>query len=196
MWIGDTYPEELLPYSAKDVHPGFVFIGSTNLIGADNFIKAEEYAESMQAENPRIARIWKHLGFVNKANLIRFHYLSKNKNTLYLDCDARLVEHPEYRGRPMFGKCAWGLKMRDIFIIYNGEDTEMFSNLIEQGLDISETKAILERGWFYSTLNRYFRKTSDLISRECFDHLGYTGRALNTIQQAYWKKEYDPNAQD
>jgi hypothetical protein len=189
IWIGNKPSDEIIKYMKSVL--SFVTKDDTYTLIAEkkwitnkkiNFININDYVNEMnQTEN--IKEAWNNIPndknfYWAKADLIRFHYLSKNENVLYCDTDIILHYSFQPEDKIYFGNLSYFF---DYFIMYNGTNLLFFQNLMD--LIINKYNYMIKRGkinktnlshqWCWNIINLpNFRKLIHNIPDNVYEHVG------------------------
>jgi hypothetical protein len=145
-------------------------------------IKYEDFIDSMFKDDPKIKEFWDFLPEDIKfhwirADVIRYYFLSKNKNFLYLDTDITLKQVPILQDHVYFS--IYRQELLDCNILYNGNDTNFFNNFFQGVLrfylqDIKSNqfkKRNLNKSWAFIYFNKkQIRDKVFRIDRSCYEH--------------------------
>lgn len=187
VWIGNKPSNEIIEYiqsvlekvSESDT---YTFISSKKwsfLNDKVNWIKYEDYISKMFKDNPKIKQLWKSIPdnvrfHWARSDIIRYHYLSKNLNSLYLDTDIILKSIPKFDDKIYFGK--FRQEYYDCNIIYNGSNLFFFEKLLNYLVDFKlsdRRKSVINRDWGFSVFNsEKIRKEIKSIDNNCYQHIG------------------------
>lgn len=101
-----------------------------------------------------------------RSDVIRFEYLSKFKNTLYLDWDVKVNEVPGvYKG------VTWAF-CKDYWAIYNGDCLKMFKDILEEGISkalmVKDIRKI-RRNWLMPCI---VKASGSIFDKKFFAHKG------------------------
>lgn len=190
IWIGKK-PKNIIIDCMNSVIDKVEDNDTYTLISTSNFFKDNKKVkwinintyESKIKKNNLLYKLWNHLPESNideyaiascKSDLIRLHYLANNDEVLYLDTDILLKEKIAFNSlKPHSGIV---LNRKDWFILYNGNNKEIFdrmiNNIIESSYNSRRNKFnTVGRGWSVSLLNIRYNNEIDVIDNKYYEHL-------------------------
>lgn len=154
IWIGKK-PDKNIIDSMKSVlnnlseNDKYYLISNTNFLNDNrvNLINYNEYSNLIKLEYDFLNKIPKSKEYHwCRSDLIRLDYLSKNSDTLYLDCDVTILEPLYQLNNKIY--LPKRKKLFDVFMLYGNKD--FFKEVLNKA--IQETKEI-NYSWIYSIIN-------------------------------------------
>lgn len=188
IWIGDK-PEKQILKCIKTVlnqvkeTDQYILIAEKQFLKNDKitFININDYVTNELSKLPNVLKAYNLIPEQYKwakADIIRFHFLSKFPNTLYCDTDIDLKCVPQFdETKIYFGNLN---RMFDCFIIYNGLQIIPFFDLLNSIVNkynymIERNKIVndMHRDWNFEIINKSpFSDKLTSIPSDSYKHLG------------------------
>jgi len=179
IWMGNPPSNKLIEnvksnLKKLDIDGKYVFITDQKLnIRSQKIITIDlnGYLEKVFADFPWIENLYKTIptdGYWHfmRSDIVRFHYMSQNENTLYMDFDIKLLKRISL-DTPAFAN---KVNTVDYCLFYNDRELETMEEILKISLARIKTKSsyIFKRNWIYRTINKRFN--FDKIDSKYFIH--------------------------
>lgn len=137
----------------------YILISNNNFLNNKNiiWINSNDYIKEIRKDK-NIDLIWNNITKDNKfychqSDIIRFHYLSKNDNVLYIDCDVILLDTFSFNENTIYLPTTSNKnKFFDYYLMYGYK--EYFKHILTHAIDLFKDIPYLPSSWVLMVINR------------------------------------------